>query len=213
MAFVSGPTGNLLGKFRIRPDGAGFKAKNAFALVASADEWFSPVAAEVGPDGNLWIADWYNFIIQHNPTPNAGRGGYEAKTGKGNAHVNPNRDRQHGRIYRLVWDKAPAATDHTPSHSASTPSSLSRPSPTPTSSGASPRNACSWTARRLDAVPNLKSSAPSQPGIAADPCALVPARPRRARRRHPPRRPAVRPTRSCAATRSAPCRSTRTASP
>ena len=107
MAFVSGPTGNLLGKFRMVEEGAGYKAKNEFAVVPSADEWFSPVAAEVGPDGHLWIADWYNFIIQHNPTPNRGRGGYDAKNGRGNAHINPNRDREHGRIYRLVWDKAP----------------------------------------------------------------------------------------------------------
>ncbi len=106
-AFVAGPTGNLLGQYQAERDGAGFTSKNAFALVASVDEWFSPVAAEVGPDGNLWIADWYNFIIQHNPTPSSGRGGYDAKNGPGNAHVNPNRDREHGRIYRLVWDKAP----------------------------------------------------------------------------------------------------------
>lgn len=106
-AFVAGPTGNLLGKFQITPDGAGFKAKNDFPIVASADEWFSPVAAEVGPDGNLWIADWYNFIIQHNPTPSVERGGFKGETGKGNAHENPNRDEQHGRIYRLIWDGAP----------------------------------------------------------------------------------------------------------
>ncbi len=106
MAFVCGPTGHLLGGFRLLPDGSGFRAQNAFALVASADEWFSPVAAEIGPDGNLWIADWYNFIIQHNPTPTAARGGYAAKRGAGNAHINPNRDRRHGRIYRLVWEGA-----------------------------------------------------------------------------------------------------------
>ncbi len=104
MAFISGPTGNLLGMYRNTPNGAGYEAKNAMSLIASADEWFSPVSAEVGPDGNLWIADWYNFIIQHNPTPSPDRGGYRAETGKGNAHVNPNRDRQHGRIYRLVWE-------------------------------------------------------------------------------------------------------------
>ena len=109
MAFVNGPTGNLLGKFETVQDGAGHLSKNRHSLVASADEHFSPIAAEVGPDGNLWIADWYNFIIQHNPTPNDNRGGYAAKTGKGNAHVNPNRDRSHGRIYRLVWEKAPAS--------------------------------------------------------------------------------------------------------
>lgn len=104
MAFIGGPTGNLLGIYQNIPDGSGYKAVNRFALIASVDEWFSPVAAEVGPDGHLWVADWYNFIIQHNPTPSPQRGGYKAQTGKGNAHVNPNRDRQHGRIYRLIYE-------------------------------------------------------------------------------------------------------------
>ena len=108
-AFVAGPTGNLLGRFQIEKDGAGFIAKNRYSLVASADEWFSPVAAEVGPDGNLWIADWYNFIIQHNPTPTVERAGYEGVKGDGNAHENPNRDKQHGRIYRLIWNQAKPA--------------------------------------------------------------------------------------------------------
>ena len=107
--FIGGPTGHLLGKYKLSRDGAGYKAKNDFAFLASADEWFSPVAAEVGPDGNLWVADWYNFIIQHNPTPSISRGGYDAKAGLGDAHINPNRDRGHGRIYRVVWDKAPEA--------------------------------------------------------------------------------------------------------
>ena len=109
-AFVCGPTGHLLGMYDVRPKGSGFESINAYSLVASTDEWFSPIVAEVGPDGNLWISDWYNFIIQHNPTPNLNRGGYDAQNGPGNAHINPNRDRQHGRIYRLVYQKnhAPA---------------------------------------------------------------------------------------------------------
>ncbi|MDP7050118.1 MAG: ThuA domain-containing protein, partial [Verrucomicrobiota bacterium] len=106
-AFVCAPTGNLLGTYHISQSGAGYTAKNGFSFVASADEWFSPIVAEVGPDGHLWIADWYNFIIQHNPTPSAGRGGYAARNGRGNAHINPNRDRQHGRIYRVIWEGAP----------------------------------------------------------------------------------------------------------
>ena len=105
-AFICGPTGNLLGTYYISQKGAGYSAKNGFSFVASADEWFSPIVAEVGPDGHLWIADWYNFIIQHNPTPSIGRGGYAARNGRGNAHINPNRDRQHGRIYRVVWEGA-----------------------------------------------------------------------------------------------------------
>ena len=107
IAFVAGPTGNLLGIYRVNKAGSGYTSKNAYSFLASADEWFSPILAEVGPDGHLWVADWYNFIIQHNPTPDPGRGGYAAKTGKGNAHINPNRDRLHGRIYRVIWDGAP----------------------------------------------------------------------------------------------------------
>jgi len=44
------------------------------------------------------VADWYNFIIQHNPTPR----GFE--NGAGNAYINPLRDSsQHGRIYRISY--------------------------------------------------------------------------------------------------------------
>jgi len=52
--------------------------------------------AEVGPDGAVWVIDWYNYIVQHNPTPQ----GFE--TGKGNAYVSDLRDKKHGRIYRVV---------------------------------------------------------------------------------------------------------------
>ncbi len=105
--FVNGPTGDLTGRFELVRQGAGYVAKSGPSFLAGADEWFSPVSAEVGPDGNLWVADWYNFIIQHNPAPKMERGGYDAELGKGNAHVNPNRDREHGRIYRVIWEKAP----------------------------------------------------------------------------------------------------------
>ena len=51
----------------------------------------------------MWVADWYNFIIQHNPTPP----GFE--NGKGNAYENPLRDKKHGRIYRIVYTGDTAA--------------------------------------------------------------------------------------------------------
>src|SRR5207248_8805994 len=89
-----------------QPQGAGYVAKDAFNLLASSDEWTSPVFADVGPDGAVWVADWQNFIIQHNPTPSRANGGYDAKTGPGGAHENPLRDHARGRIYRVVWDKA-----------------------------------------------------------------------------------------------------------
>lgn len=93
--FVAEPTGHLLGLFFLERKGADFTAHNARNFVASDDEWTSPVYAEVGPDGALYVVDWYNYIIQHNPTPI----GFE--TGKGAAYETPLRDKTHGRIYRV----------------------------------------------------------------------------------------------------------------
>lgn len=100
IAFVNEPTGRVVHQAILEPSGSGFKEKDGWNLVASADEWFGPVQSEVGPDGAVWVLDWYNFIIQHNPTPP----GFE--NGKGNAYVNPLRDRIHGRVYKVVYNKA-----------------------------------------------------------------------------------------------------------
>lgn len=109
-AMICEPTMKNIALFNVRRDGAGYAADDEFNLVASSDEWMSPVFAEVGPDGAVWFADWQNYIIQHNPTPSLERGGYAAKTGVGGAHENPLRDHVRGRIYRVVWEKAkPAA--------------------------------------------------------------------------------------------------------
>jgi uncharacterized protein len=97
-AFVTEPTGHLVGTFVLRPEGSNFKSSNPFNLMASDDEWTAPIMAEVGPDGNVWVIDWYNFIVQHNPTPQG------FKTGKGAAYENDLRDKSHGRIYRIVHD-------------------------------------------------------------------------------------------------------------
>jgi len=111
-SLVTEPTMKLVALMDVRPSGAGYVAHDGFNILASSDEWLSPVFAEVGPDGAVWIADFQNFIIQHNPTPSVGRGGYDAKTGPGGAHENPLRDHERGRIYRVVWKnaKAPAIT-------------------------------------------------------------------------------------------------------
>ncbi|MSU67954.1 MAG: c-type cytochrome [Opitutaceae bacterium] len=110
MAMICEPTMKAIALFDVRRDGAGYAAHDAFNLVASSDEWMSPVFAEVGPDGAVWFSDWQNYIIQHNPTPSPERGGYAAKTGVGGAHENPLRDNGRGRIYRVVWEKAKPAT-------------------------------------------------------------------------------------------------------
>ena len=52
-----------------RRDGAIFKEKDGPGenLLASSDDWVAPVFADIGPDENIWVADWYNPVIQHNP--------------------------------------------------------------------------------------------------------------------------------------------------
>ncbi|MEZ5326228.1 MAG: ThuA domain-containing protein [Verrucomicrobiales bacterium] len=106
LALICGPTGHLLYSGLSDEEGTAFKTTNGGNLYASADAWSAPVAADVGPDGAVWFCDWYNVIIQHNPTPTEQRGGYNAETGKGNAYVTPLRDKKHGRIYRIAWDRA-----------------------------------------------------------------------------------------------------------
>ena len=49
------------------------------------DPWFRPVALTLGPDGCVYIVDWYNKIISHNEVPRA----------------HPDRDKLRGRIWRI----------------------------------------------------------------------------------------------------------------
>lgn len=102
-AFVTEPTGRIIHRINLKQKGAGFiEDGDGWNVLTSADEWAGPIQAEVGPDGSLWVVDWYDFIIQHNPTPSPDRGGYQAQNGKGNAYINPLRDHERGRIYRIV---------------------------------------------------------------------------------------------------------------
>lgn len=104
VAFISEPTGRLVHRHYLEQNGSEFIEKgDGWNMVASSDNWFGPVEAKVGPDGALWILDWYNFIIQHNPTPD----GFD--NGEGNAYIDPLRDNARGRIYRLVHEDAPKA--------------------------------------------------------------------------------------------------------
>jgi uncharacterized protein len=108
-ALVTEPTAKLIGIMDIQRDGAGYKAVDGGNFLASTDEWMSPIFADVGPDGALWVIDFYSFIIQHNPTPNLQSAGVQARTGRGGAYQTENnlRDQSHGRIYRVVWKDSP----------------------------------------------------------------------------------------------------------
>lgn len=102
-AFVAEPTGHLVGQFDLQRRGTAYEARNRWSFVASRDQWFSPVQVKVGPDGALWISDFYSLVVQHNPTPQG------METGEGRAYETPNRDAERARIYRVQWRDAPPA--------------------------------------------------------------------------------------------------------
>jgi putative membrane-bound dehydrogenase-like protein len=109
MAFVVEPTGHLVGMFEMIPDGSGFIAKNQWNFMASRDAWAAPVQVKVGPDGAVWVSDFYTLVAQHNPTPENLTANC-CETGEGAAYETPNRDRTHSRIYRIAYGDAPAPT-------------------------------------------------------------------------------------------------------
>ncbi|MGH7449700.1 MAG: PVC-type heme-binding CxxCH protein, partial [Longimicrobiales bacterium] len=102
VAFVAEPTAHLVGMFELVPAGSGFRSKNRWSFIASRDGWQAPVQVKVGPDGAVWVSDFYSLVAQHNPTPEG------MEQGPGNAYETPNRDKVHGRIYRVVHEDAPA---------------------------------------------------------------------------------------------------------
>lgn len=112
IAFVNEPTVRLTHNAIIEPSGAGFTEKDGWNLLASSDEWFGPVYSAVGPDGAVWVADWYNFIIQHNvfverQAPSRMVLPFEDQPhGQGNAFQSELRDTNHGRIYRVIYKDA-----------------------------------------------------------------------------------------------------------
>src|ERR1700722_3496347 len=70
-------------------------------FLTSDDPWFRPVQVKLGPDGALWIADFYNPIIGHYEVP----------------LTDPHRDHTHGRIWRIVYKGALANNEKEPSSS------------------------------------------------------------------------------------------------
>ena len=62
-------------------------AKEEQDFLRSDDPWFRPVDLQLGPDGALYVADFYNRIIGHYEVP----------------LTHPGRDRERGRIWRIVY--------------------------------------------------------------------------------------------------------------
>ncbi len=68
--FISEPVHNLVHREIMRPDGTTFKSQRAAdehesEFLTSSDNWFRPTMLRTGPDGSLWIADMYRYVIEH----------------------------------------------------------------------------------------------------------------------------------------------------
>ena len=79
---------NGMPRFTVEDDSesSGFRGKRIKDLLSSPDKCFRPVDPKIGPDGAIWFGDWCNALIGHMQ--------YSQR--------DPNRDKRHGRVYRLV---------------------------------------------------------------------------------------------------------------
>lgn len=82
---VANPIISKIQTLAMHRDGAYWKLAQLPDLVTCDDPFFRPVALTNGPDGCIYIVDWYNKIISHNEVPRA----------------HPDRDKTRGRIWRV----------------------------------------------------------------------------------------------------------------
>ncbi len=104
--FTTEPTLNIVHHQFVRPDGVTYTvAKEAgreeTEFIRSTDLWFRPIENRVGPDGALYLVDFYNQAVIHNDT----RGPLH---GPANAAVRPDRDHYFARIWRVQHKQAAA---------------------------------------------------------------------------------------------------------
>ncbi len=85
-AVIGGYFGAVVELHRFADAGSGFATTQLPKLVRSSSTSFRPVDVSVGPDGAIYIADWFNPIIGH----------YQA------SYADPRRDKTHGRIWRIT---------------------------------------------------------------------------------------------------------------
>src|SRR5205814_9905976 len=65
--YMCDPANNLIHRDKLVPGGAAFVAKRADAdceFLASTDNWFRPVNLTIGPDGALYVVDFYREVIE-----------------------------------------------------------------------------------------------------------------------------------------------------
>lgn len=80
--------GHRVNRFKLTENGSNYASTQQEDLVASKHRAFRPIDVRMGPDGAIYIADWYNPIIQH--------GEVDWRDSR--------RDHSHGRIWRVTFE-------------------------------------------------------------------------------------------------------------
>lgn len=88
---IAGYFARNIGRLRPGVNGAGHKLETIDPLLTSSHNAFRPVDLNIGPDGALYVLDWFNPIIGH----------YQASL------RHPDRDEKHGRIWRITAKNKP----------------------------------------------------------------------------------------------------------
>lgn len=68
VAFIAEPVSNLVHACVLEKNGIGYEAQRMYEkseFLASRDAWFRPVNHYVGPDGSLYVVDYYRRVIEH----------------------------------------------------------------------------------------------------------------------------------------------------
>jgi len=86
--------GHRVCRFKLTEDRSGYVSREQQEVIWSDHGAFRPIDVKLGPDGAIYIADWYNPIIQHGEVD----------------FRDPRRDHTHGRIWRVSWKGAPKRT-------------------------------------------------------------------------------------------------------
>jgi hypothetical protein len=81
-------------QYRMREESSGFAASPVDPLLRSSDPCFRPVDIKFGPDGALYICDWYNPLVGHMQ----------------HSIRDPNRDTTRGRMFRIHYKDRPLVT-------------------------------------------------------------------------------------------------------
>lgn len=85
--FICNPVSQVIHRDKLKQFGSTYQVDTQPDMVTCDDTWFRPVDVMMGPDGALYIADFYNPIIGHYESP----------------LDHPDRDRTHGRVWRIVY--------------------------------------------------------------------------------------------------------------